>query len=124
MIGIEHIGIAVKELEISIPLFEKLLSTTCYKTEEVASEQVKTAFFKTGETKIELLESTNPDGVIANFIAKKVKVCTILPLKLKILLPKWKGYATKGFNCYKKNLNLVQTTNSYVFYILKLLMEY
>ena len=68
---VEHIGIAVKSLEISIPLFETLLNTTCYKTELVESEQVNTAFFKTGETKIELLESLQPDGVISKFIEKK-----------------------------------------------------
>jgi methylmalonyl-CoA/ethylmalonyl-CoA epimerase len=68
---IEHIGIAVKDLNISIPLFEKILNTTCYKTESVESEKVKTAFFKTGENKIELLESSEADGVIAKFIERK-----------------------------------------------------
>lgn len=68
---VEHIGIAVKKLSASIPLFEKLLNTNCYKTEEVDSEKVNTAFFRQGETKVELLESTDPDGVIARFIEKK-----------------------------------------------------
>lgn len=68
---VEHIGIAVKSLANSVPLFEKLLNSTCYKTELVESEQVTTAFFKMGETKIELLESLNPDAVIARFIEKK-----------------------------------------------------
>lgn len=68
---IEHIGIAVKDFSVSIPLFEKLLNAPCYKTELVETEQVRTAFFQTGETKIELLESTTPDGVIAKFIEKK-----------------------------------------------------
>jgi methylmalonyl-CoA/ethylmalonyl-CoA epimerase len=68
---VEHIGIAVKDLTVSIPLFEKLLNTTCYKTELVESEQVNTAFFKQGETKIELLESADTDGVITKFIEKK-----------------------------------------------------
>src|SRR5574339_489148 len=68
---IEHIGIAVKSLAVSVPLFEKLLNTPCYKTESVASEKVNTAFFKTDETKIELLESSNPQGVISRFIEKK-----------------------------------------------------
>lgn len=67
----EHIGIAVKSLAVSIPLFEKLLNTGCYKTELVETEQVNTAFFKKGETKIELLESTVADGVIAKYIEKK-----------------------------------------------------
>lgn len=68
---IEHIGIAVNKLSNSIPLFEKLLNSQCYKTELVESENVTTAFFKTGETKIELLESNTEDGIIARFIAKK-----------------------------------------------------
>lgn len=68
---IEHIGIAVKSLTTSIPKYESLLQTTCYKTETVASEFVNTAFFKVGDSKIELLESTIPDGVIAKFIEKK-----------------------------------------------------
>lgn len=67
----EHIGIAVKDFAVSIPLFEKLLNTGCYKTELVESEKVNTAFFKTGDTKIELLQSTEPDGVIAKYIEKK-----------------------------------------------------
>jgi methylmalonyl-CoA/ethylmalonyl-CoA epimerase len=67
----EHIGIAVKSLAESVPLFEKLLNSKCYKTELVEGENVNTAFLKTGETKIELLESTEPDGVIARFIEKK-----------------------------------------------------
>lgn len=71
MIRPEHIGIAVKDLASSIPLFEKLLNTSCYKTESVESEKVNTAFFKKGETKIELLESSQPDGVIAKYIEKK-----------------------------------------------------
>jgi methylmalonyl-CoA/ethylmalonyl-CoA epimerase len=71
MLTPEHIGIAVKNLAISIPLFEKLLNSQCYKTEMVDSEKVNTAFFKQGDTKIELLESTDPNGIIAKFIAKK-----------------------------------------------------
>lgn len=68
---IEHIGIAVKNLEKSCDLYEKLLNTTCYKTEMVESENVNTAFFKMGDNKVELLSSTNPDGVIAKYIDKK-----------------------------------------------------
>ena len=68
---VEHIGIAVKDLSVSIPLFEQLLNTPCYKTELVASENVQTAFFQKGETKIELLQSTKEDGVIAKYIEKK-----------------------------------------------------
>jgi methylmalonyl-CoA/ethylmalonyl-CoA epimerase len=68
---VEHIGIAVKNLQESISLYEKLLSSNCYKVEKVESEKVNTAFFRTGESKIELLESTDPEGVIAKFIEKK-----------------------------------------------------
>lgn len=68
---IEHIGIAVKDLEKSNTLFASLLGKPHYKIEEVASEGVKTSFFKTGPNKIELLEATNPDSPIAKFIAKK-----------------------------------------------------
>ncbi len=68
---VEHIGIAVTSLSTSIPLYEQLLNTPCYKTELVENEGVNTAFFQTGQSKIELLESTDPDGVIARYIAKK-----------------------------------------------------
>lgn len=68
---LEHIGIAVRELATSIPLFEKLLNSQCYKTEMVESEQVNTAFFRQGEAKIELLESTKTGGVIDRFIEKR-----------------------------------------------------
>jgi len=71
MLKTEHIGIAVKKLSNAIPLFEKLLNSQCYKTEMVEGEKVNTAFFRQGDTKIELLESTDPDGVIAKFIEKK-----------------------------------------------------
>lgn len=68
---IEHIGIAVKNLEASNALFEKLLGVRHYKVEEVASEGVKTSFFKSGPNKIELLEATNPDSAIAKYLEKK-----------------------------------------------------
>jgi len=71
MLRVEHIGIAVKDLSASIPLYEILLNSVCYKKESVASENVETAFFRQGETKIELLESSQPDGVIARFIEKR-----------------------------------------------------
>ena len=71
MLKLEHIGIAVSDLSTSIPLFEKLLNSQCYKKENVASEKVTTAFFRAGDSKIELLESTGDDGVISKFIAKK-----------------------------------------------------
>jgi methylmalonyl-CoA/ethylmalonyl-CoA epimerase len=68
---IEHIGIAVASLEIAIPYYETLLGTKCYNIEEVVDQKVKTAFFKVGQTKIELLESTDPEGPIGKFLEKK-----------------------------------------------------
>ena len=68
---IEHIGIAVKNLEVSNLLFEKLLGISSYKQEEVVSEGVKTSFFMNGPNKIELLEATNPESPIAKFLEKK-----------------------------------------------------
>jgi len=68
---IEHLGIAVNSIEDSIKTFETLLGTACYKIEDVQSEGVKTAFLQVGESKIELLEATNPDSPIAKFIEKK-----------------------------------------------------
>ena len=68
---IEHIGIAVVSLETAIPYYETLLGTKCYALEEVPDQKVKTAFFKVGETKIELLESMDPEGPIGKFLEKK-----------------------------------------------------
>ncbi len=67
---IEHIGIAVASLEEAIPFYEKVLGLECYAVEEVADQKVKTAFFLVGQTKIELLESTDPEGPIGKFVAK------------------------------------------------------
>ena len=71
MIKVEHIGIAVEALSKSVPLFESLLNCQVYKTETVESEGVKTAFLQKGETKIELLEATTPESVIARYISKR-----------------------------------------------------
>jgi methylmalonyl-CoA/ethylmalonyl-CoA epimerase len=68
---IEHIGIAVNSLEESIPFYENVLGLKCYAIEEVKDQKVKTAFFKVGDTKIELLESTDPEGPIGKFLEKK-----------------------------------------------------
>jgi len=68
---IEHIGIAVKSIEESRKYYEEVLGLTCYAVEEVKDQKVKTAFFQVGDTKIELLESTSPDGPIGKFIEKK-----------------------------------------------------
>ena len=94
---IEHIGIAVHSLEKSIPLFEKLLGTECYKTEEILSEMVNTAFFKTGESKVELLEGTEENGVINKFIAKKGEgihhiAFAVKNIEEEIKRLKWSGF--------------------------------
>jgi len=68
---IEHLGIAVKSLDEAIPYYENILGLKCYSIEEVPDQKVRTAFFKVGQTKLELLESTSPDGTIAGFIEKK-----------------------------------------------------
>ena len=68
---IEHLVIAVKSIEAALPFYEKVLGLECYAVEEVADQKVKTAFLKIGQTKIELLESTDPEGPVGKFIEKK-----------------------------------------------------
>ena len=94
---IEHIGIAVKDLEVSNKLFASLFGEKHYKTEEVASEGVKTSFFKTGLNKIELLQATNPESPIAKFIDKKGEgvhhiAFAVLDIKAEILRLKNEGF--------------------------------
>lgn len=97
MLKVEHIGIAVRELSKSVPLFEKLLNTPCYKTEQVASEQVATAFFKTGDTKIELLESSHAEGVIARFVEKKGEGLHHIAFEVEDIEAEMKRLAGEGF---------------------------
>lgn len=97
MLKVEHIGIAVKDFQVSIPLFEQLLSSLCYKTETVASEKVNTAFFQVGETKIELLESADPDGVIAKFIDKKGEGLHHIAFEVADIEAEMKRLADLGF---------------------------
>ncbi|MBN9298495.1 MAG: methylmalonyl-CoA epimerase [Filimonas sp.] len=94
---VEHIGIAVKDLSVSIPLFETLLNTNCYKTEEVSSENVRTAFFQTGNTKIELLESTTADGVIAKYVEKKGEGMHHIAFEVADIHAEMKRLADNGF---------------------------
>lgn len=68
---IEHLGIAVKSIEAALPYYENVLGLKCYAIEEVADQKVKTAFLQVGQTKIELLESTDPEGPVGKFIEKK-----------------------------------------------------
>lgn len=97
MLKVEHIGIAVRELSQSVPLFEKLLNTTCYKTEQVESEQVSTAFLKTGDTKIELLESSTAEGVIAKYIDKKGEGIHHIAFEVADIEAEMKRLAAEGF---------------------------
>lgn len=97
MLKLEHIGIAVKSLETSIPLFEKLLNTQCYKTESVESEQVNTAFFQKGESKVELLESITPDGVIARYLDKKSEGIHHLAFEVADITAEMKRLEAEGF---------------------------
>ncbi len=97
MLKIEHIGIAVKNLSASVPLFEKLLNTSCYKKESVESEKVNTAFFKTGDTKIELLESNEPAGIIARFIEKKGEGTHHIAFEVADIKAEMKRLKNEGF---------------------------
>jgi methylmalonyl-CoA/ethylmalonyl-CoA epimerase len=94
---VEHIGIAVKDLASSTLLFEKLLDASCYKTETVGTEKVNTAFFQMGETKIELLESSDPDGIIAKFIAKKGEGLHHIAFEVTDIEKEMKRLAAAGF---------------------------
>ncbi|MEO8414477.1 MAG: methylmalonyl-CoA epimerase [Ginsengibacter sp.] len=95
---IEHIGIAVKKLSVSIPLFEKLLNTPCYKTEVVESEQVNTAFFEKGHDKIELVEAYAPGSVINKFIEKKGEGLHHIAFEVDDIDEEVKRLVTEGFN--------------------------
>jgi methylmalonyl-CoA/ethylmalonyl-CoA epimerase len=97
MLKVEHIGIAVNQLSVSIPLFEKLLNTPCYKKEVVESEQVTTAFFRQGETKIELLESTHADGIIAKYIGKKGEGIHHIAFEVEDIEAEMKRLQQEGF---------------------------
>ena len=97
MLKIEHLGIAVKQLTTSIPLFEQLLNTPCYKTEAVASESVSTAFFQTGDAKIELLEATNDASPIAKFIQKKGEGIHHIAFEVENIEAEMKRLSALGF---------------------------
>jgi methylmalonyl-CoA/ethylmalonyl-CoA epimerase len=94
---IEHIGIAVKNLDFSNDLFTKLLGTAPYKQEGVASEGVMTSFFQTGHTKIELLEATNPDSPIAKFIEKKGEGIHHIAFEVADILAEMERLKNEGF---------------------------
>lgn len=95
---IEHIGIAVKDLQTSNDLFERLLGTPAYKEEEVTSEGVKTSFFMNGPNKIELLEATNPDSPIAKFIEKKGEGIHHIAFDVEDIVAEISRLKSEGFN--------------------------
>lgn len=97
MVKVEHIGIAVKSLSAAVPLYEKLLATECYKTEEVNTEQVSTAFFKIGDSKIELLESTDDAGVIARYIEKRGEGLHHIAFEVKDIKAEMQRLKSEGF---------------------------
>jgi methylmalonyl-CoA/ethylmalonyl-CoA epimerase len=97
MLKVEHIGIAVTSLSESVPLFETLLNSQCYKSETVESEAVATAFFRKGDTKIELLESTSEGGVIKKFINKKGEGIHHIAFEVADILAEMKRLKKEGF---------------------------
>lgn len=98
MLKIEHIGIAIKNLEKSNPLFAALLGTDHYKTESVASENVITSFFKVGDSKIELLEATSPDSAIARFIEKRGEGIHHIAFEVENIYESMKELRERGFH--------------------------
>lgn len=97
MLKIEHIGIAVKSLEESNNLFTKLFARTAYKTEVVESEGVSTSFFQMGDSKIELLEATNPNSAIAKFIEKRGEGIHHIAFEVEDIYGEMKRLEAEGF---------------------------
>lgn len=99
---VEHIGIAVKDLEASNNLYAALLGEPHYKIESVASEGVNTSFFKSGDTKIELLEATNPESAIAKFIAKRGEGIHHIAFEVEDIEAEMKRLESEGFRLINK----------------------
>jgi len=99
---IEHIGIAVKDLDKSISLYEKMLGYKCYKIEEVKDQKVRTAFFKIGETKIELLEATDSASPVARFIEKRGEGIHHLAFAVSDIEERLKDIEKTGINLIDK----------------------
>jgi methylmalonyl-CoA/ethylmalonyl-CoA epimerase len=97
MYKLEHIGIAVKSLSESIPLFEALLNTSCYKEERVETEAVRTAFFAVGDHKIELLESSDPAGIISKYIERRGEGIHHIAFAVKDIRSEMTRLQTAGF---------------------------
>lgn len=103
---VDHIGIAVNDLKTSIPLYERLLGASCYKTEQVPSEAVDTAFFLQNGAKIELVASTNPDGVIAKFIGKKGEGLHHVAFEVPDILAEMERLKKEGFTLLNESPKL------------------
>ena len=99
---IEHLGIAVANLDEAISFYERVLGLTCYRVEEVADQKVKTAFFQIGQTKLELLESTTPDGPIGKFIEKKGQGLHHIAFAVKNIENQLEDAASKGVQLIDK----------------------
>jgi len=99
---IEHIGIAVKSLDEAIPFYENVLGLKCYNIEEVKDQKVKTAFFMVGQTKIELLESTDPEGPIGKFLEKKGEGVHHIAYAVEKIEDQLKDVEEKGVNLIDK----------------------
>lgn len=95
--GIEHLGFAVSNPQEALTVFEKLLEKPSYKSEEVESENVKTHFFRLGESQIELLESTDPEGVISKYIEKRGQGMHHVALKTDNILEEITRLQSLGF---------------------------
>jgi len=100
---IEHIGIAVKSLDEAIPFYEDVFGLKCYNVEEVVDQKVRTAFFMVGETKIELLESTDPEGPIGKFIEKRGEGIHHLAFAVKDINEKLTAVEAKGVRLIDKS---------------------
>ncbi len=99
---IEHIGIAVKNLEEQIKYYEEVLGLKCYSVEVVPEQKVKTAFFMVGQTKIELLESTDPEGPVGKFVANKGEGVHHIAYAVDSVQPMIDGIAAKGVQLIDK----------------------
>jgi len=100
---VEHIGIAVKNLQESIQLYENILGVPCYNVEEIPDQKVRTAFFHIGQTKIELLESTDPEGPVSKFIERKGEGVHHIAFAVANLAEALREVEVKGFQLIDKH---------------------
>jgi methylmalonyl-CoA/ethylmalonyl-CoA epimerase len=101
--NIEHIGIAVKNLKEAIKMYEDLFGLPCYNIEEISDQKIRTAFFRIGQTKIELLESTDPEGPIGKFIEKKGEGVHHIAFAVENLADTLREVEAKGFQLIDKH---------------------